>query len=164
MLLKFSTEEILHLLKTAWPIIAAFLGFLILFELSRIPGRMRAKKAFAHLSGRTMGTVVNLYEDKTLITSANQSSDGRDHYDSRTIVTYQYEVNGQLHTGEGEGSGAFRDRKQQMICYDPEDPGNSCTLYFLNSKTKSHFVQTLVTVVIMLVLLVLAIVFGSKIQ
>ena len=106
MVLKIEMSDIILFWDKAWPIIALLAGFLILFELSRIPARLKAKKAYSHLSGRAMGTVINRYEEKILLTDYHNSSDDRDHYQYKTIVTYQYEVDGQIHTGEGEGSGA----------------------------------------------------------
>ena len=79
-------------------------------------------------------------------------------------ISYQFEVNGQVYYGEGEGSGAFWERDKQTICYDPNDPDDNCTLYYLNSKTKSHFLKTLLFFIGMLVFLYIAIVVFAKLR
>ena len=162
MVLKIEMSDIILFWDKAWPIIALLAGFLILFELSRIPARLKAKKAYSHLSGRAMGTVINRYEEKILLTDYHNSSDDRDHYQYKTIVTYQYEVDGQIHTGEGEGSGALWHRKHQMICYDPSDPGDSCTLFYLNRETKSHVLQTFIAIIACVVVVFFVLFFLGK--
>lgn len=159
MLLKIETSDIILFWDKVWPIVALIVGFLILFELSRIPARIRAKKAYSHLSGRAKGTVINSYEEKILLSSYHYSPDDRDHYEYKTIVMYQYEVDGKVHTGEGEGSGALWHRKHQMICYDPDDPGDSCTLFYLNKETKSHALQTLIFIIAVPVVIFLILLF-----
>ena len=150
-------EPSMHALKNLAPIVLAFIVVFILIELSRIPGRLKSKKAYSNLTGRAMGTVTNRYKEQVLLTPYYTSTDNRDHYEYKTRLTYQFEVNGRVYTGEGEGSGAFWQKNQQMICYDPEDPNTNCTLFYLKSKTKSHAHHTLLVFIIMIVLLVLGI-------
>lgn len=162
MLLKIEMSDIILFWDKGWPVIALIAGFLVIFELSRIPARIKAKKAYSHLSGRAMGTVINSYKEQILLSSYHYSSDERDHYEYKTIVMYQYEVDGQVHTGQGEGSGALWHRKHQMICYDPSDPGDSCTLFYAKRETKSHALKTLIVfIVVLAVILWIALYLGQ---
>ena len=148
-------------LQRFWPYIAGFIGLLVIFELSRIPKRLKAKAAFSHLSGRAMGTVTN-YRKERILRYESHDSETSDSYEYLTIISYQFEVGGRVYYGEGEGNGAFWQRDKQMICYDPNDPDDNCTLYYLNSKTKSHFLKTVIFFVVMLALMYFAIVYLSK--
>ena len=143
------------------PFIAAFVVLVVLFELSRIPKRLKTKAEFSHLSGRMKATIIDRHQERTL-TYRSTDPEENDRYEYRTMVTYQFEVDGQTYTGEGEGSGAFWQSKEQMICYDPNDPSDNCTLFYYNSKTKSHFLQTLIFVVVILGVFYLAIVMSGK--
>ena len=108
-----------------------------------------------------MGTVTN-YRKERILRYESHDSETSDSYEYLTIISYQFEVNGRVYYGEGEGNGAFWQRDKQMICYDPNDPDDNCTLYYLNSKTKSHFLKTVIFFVVMLALMYFAIVYLSK--
>ena len=151
------------LLQRFAPVIIAFIVFYVIFELTRIPKRLKEKAAFEHLSGRAEGTVTN-YRKERILRYRSTDPEQNDSYEYLTIISYQFEVNGQVYYGEGEGSGAFWERHKQTICYDPNDPDDNCTLYYLNSKTKSHFLKTLLFFIGMLVFLYIAIVVFAKLR
>ena len=92
----------------------------------------------------------------------SNDSESSDSYEYRTVISYQFEVNGQIYTGEGEGNGAFWQKDKQMICFDPNDPDDNCTLYYLNSKTKSHFLKTVIFFFVVLIIMYIAIVGLAK--
>ena len=148
-------------LQRFWPYIVGFIGLLVIFELSRIPKRLKAKAAFSHLSGRAMGTVTN-YRKERILRYESHDSETSDSYEYLTIISYQFEVNGRVYYGEGEGNGAFWQRDKQMICYDPSDPNDNCTLYTVDSMTKSHFLKTLIFIIVALVIFYLVIVGFAK--
>ena len=150
------------LLQRFAPYIIGFIILLVIFDLSRIPKRLKAKAAYSHLSGRATGTVTN-YRKERILRYESTDPEQNDSYEYLTIISYQFEVNGRVYTGEGEGSGAFWQRDKQTICYDPNDPDDNCTLYYLNSKTKSHFLKTLIFFFGMLILFYIAIVVFAKV-
>ena len=143
------------------PFIIGFIILLVVFELMRIPGRLKAKAAFSRLSGRAMGTVTDYRKERYLRNESHDPETG-DSYEYVTIIRYQFEVNGRIYTGEGEGNGAFWQKDKQMICYDPNDPDDNCTLYYLNSKTKSHFLKTVIFFFVVLIIMYIAIVGLAK--
>lgn len=143
------------------PYVIGFIVIAVLIELMKIPRRIKAKAAFSHLSGRAMATVTDYHKER-ILRYESTDPESSDSYEYRTIISYQFEVNGQIYTGEGEGNGAFWKKNKQMICYDPNDPDENCTLYFLNSTTKSHFLSTVIFYVVMLLVIYAAIVIFSK--
>ena len=143
------------------PYVIGFIVLLVVFELSRIPKRLKAKAAFSHLSGRATGTITD-YRKERIPRYESNDPESSDSYEYRTIISYQFEVNGQIYTGEGEGNGAFWQKDKQMICYDPNDPDDNCTLYYLNSKTKSHFLKTVIFFFVVLIIMYIAIVGLAK--
>ena len=117
---------------------AALFGYVIVFELNGIPKRKRAKKAMAHLTGVANGRVKSHYED----TYEAYDSD-RGTYETRsrgTVVSYEFEVNGVTYTGSSYGSWSRKYREYQPVLYDPQNPSDNCTQAYYNSKTKSHYI------------------------
>ena len=148
-------------LKPYVPILIVFVALMGLVELLKIPKRMKAKAAFERFKGRAMATVTDYRKVKEL-RYRSDDPEVNDSYEYRTYITYQFEVNGQIYTGEGEGDGAFSKRNKQMICYDPNDPNENVTLYFVNSKTKSTFFTTLFFFIGMVIAVVAIIYFSAK--
>ena len=145
------------------PFIIGFIVLLVVFELMRIPGRLKAKAAFSRLSGRAMGTVTDYRKERYLRNESHDPETG-DSYEYVTIIRYQFEVNGRIYTGEGEGNGAFWQKGKQMICYDPDDPEENCTLFYMNSKTKSHFLKTVLFFIGLLIMCFIVIVVMEKLK
>ena len=138
------------------PFVIGFIVIVVIFELMKIPKRLKAKAAFSHLTGRAMATITDYHKER-ILRAESTDPESSDSYEYRTIIRYQFEVDGRIYTGEGEGNGAFWQRDKQMICYDPNDPDENCTLFFLNSQTKSHFFKTLIFCVIMLLVFYFAV-------
>lgn len=142
-------------------IIVAFIALMVLTELLSIPKRIKARAAFKNLTGRAMATVTD-YRKVRELRYRSTDSETNDSYEYKTYISYQFEVNGQVYTGEGEGDGAFWKKDRQMICYDPSDPNDNCTLYTVDSMTKSHFLKTLIFIIVALVIFYLVIVGFAK--
>ncbi|MBO4927427.1 MAG: hypothetical protein J5379_04165 [Clostridiales bacterium] len=131
--------------------IVALFGFVIVSEVGRIPRRIRAKKAMAHLTGIATGRIKSHYED----TYESWDSE-RETYETRsrgTVVSYEFEVDGKTYTGSGYGSWAIKNRQYQPICYDPQNPSDNCTQAHYNSQTKSHLFSSLLYMAICLLIL-----------
>ncbi|MCR5617266.1 MAG: hypothetical protein K6F83_03145 [Clostridiales bacterium] len=92
---------------------------------------------FKRLSGRTEGRIIeHHWEDHGISTGPHKNSEeDMDVTDTVFMVTYEFEVNGQTYTGNGAGSPSFGERESQMICYDPSDPEDNCTMYFYKSES-----------------------------
>jgi len=85
-------------------------------------------------SGRAEGKIIEHHWETTMSArvASRQREDDMDVLDHIYIVSYEFEVDGKIYTGKGEGSPAFQVRKKQTICYDPSDPNVNCTLFYLN--------------------------------
>lgn len=126
-------------------IVVAVIGLYLAAELNQIPGKLRARKQLAHLTGRTEGQVTSHYEDEY----EERDEDGDIHRRSRgTVIYYEFEVGGVTYTGSGYGSWALWKRDHQTICYDPDHPEDNLPLNEYNSKTKTHIIGTLLYVII----------------
>ena len=89
-------------------------------------------------SGTAEGRITEHHWDTHLVSSGvgtgrTMKEDTIDATDSIFMVSYEFEVDGKTYTGQGEGSPAFQVRKVQTICYDPSDPNDNCTLFYLNA-------------------------------
>lgn len=122
--------------------ILALFGLVIVNDISKIPRRMLARKQLAHLTGEATGHVTSHYEDTYEVWDEERGS-----YDRRsrgTVVSYQFEVNGQTYTGQGYGSWALKDREYQQVYYDPKNPGDNCTKAHYKNVTQSHLISSLI--------------------
>ena len=93
-------------LKPYLIVAAAFIALIVLTELLSIPKRIKAKAAFKNLTGRAMATVTD-YRKVRELRYRSTDSETNDSYEYKTYISYQFEVNGQVYTGDGEGNGAF---------------------------------------------------------
>jgi len=98
--------------------------------------KQRAQEKYKDYTGRAEGRILEHHWVR--VSSGRRDPEtGSEDTDSYFIITYEFEVNGQTYRGEGEASASFKGRKTQTICYDPADPNRNCSLYYLNSQTKS---------------------------
>lgn len=121
--------------------ILSLFGLVIVTEINRIPKILRARKAMAHLTGVADGRITSHYED-----TYESWDEDRGTYETRsrgTVVSYEFEVNGQIYKGSGYGSWALGSREHQPILYDPNNPSDNCTKAHYNSQTKTHFVGSI---------------------
>lgn len=137
--------------KTIYLGILALFGLVIVNDIGNIPKRMRARKQLAHLTGEATGHVTSHYEDTYEVWDEERGS-----YDRRsrgTVVSYQFQVNGQTYTGQGYGSWAAKDREYQQIYYDPRNPSDNCTKAHYKKVTQSHLVSSLIYMAIFVAVL-----------
>ncbi|MBR6484390.1 MAG: hypothetical protein IKT14_05170 [Clostridiales bacterium] len=108
--------------------------------------RKAIKEQYKKMSGRADGKISNF---KMVRRSRYHNREEDVDYDA--FMDYEFEVDGKIYKGHGEGSGALWKRKTQTICYDPEDPDNNCTLYIYDRKTGKTGCLTSLVVLITLV-------------
>ena len=131
-------------------VVLGVFAMFILSQLLMIPGRLRARAYYKNYTGRALGKITK----RDVISVQNGHDDeGNLRYTTKCMVSYEFTVGGVLYKGEGEGSGAGRDKYEAEICYDPSDPDQNCTAYYFNSKTKSHFLSTLIYLIILFAIL-----------
>ena len=121
-------------------IIIAMVGLYMSVELSLIPEKLRARKKLAHLTGRAEGRITDHREER--IDVRDENDNWKSEYKG-TIISYEFDVGGVTYTGSGYGSWALWKREHQTICYDPDNPSDNLPLADVNSKTKTHFLGTL---------------------
>ncbi len=93
--------------------------------------RKSMRERYAKMTGVAVGTVLSRRMVKK---NVRRTKEGED-YDLKCIITYEFEAeDGKIYRNEGEGSGAFWERKQQKIRYNPEDPADNCTKYVYDDK------------------------------
>ena len=129
------------------------IGLLIFAVIITIIGRIRYRGAYQEriqeekqknkdlvnrYSGRAEGRITEHHWDTHLVSSGvgtgrTMKEDTIDATDSIFMVSYEFEVDGKTYTGQGEGSPAIQVRKAQTICYDPSDPNDNCTIFYLNA-------------------------------
>ena len=116
--------------------------------------KKRAQEKYKNYTGRAEGKIL----DHSWVRKYSNNPDpetGKEYSDQLFIITYEFEANGQTYRGEGEASGSLFGRKTQMIAYDPADPNQNCSLYYLNSQTKSpSFLRVLIYILVRLALLI----------
>ena len=138
------------------------LGFLILlFWWSRSTEKKaiaRAREKYKNYTGRAEGRILE-HEWVRHYTGTKDSETGDDNYDLLFMVKYEFEVNGQTYRGEGEASGSIKGRKTQTICYDPADPNQNCSLYYLNSQTTSPSCLRLLIYILIRLAIVIGVIF-----
>ena len=94
-----------------------------------------AQVKFKNYTGRVEGRILESHWNK--INSGKYIRDpetGRVESQEEFIVTYEFVVDGQTYMGTGVGSTSLSRRQFQTICYDPSDPNQNCTLYYLNGE------------------------------
>ncbi|MBO4688290.1 MAG: hypothetical protein J5636_07225 [Clostridiales bacterium] len=118
-------------------ILLAFFVLLIWWSRStEKKAKARALEKYKNYTGRAEGRI--LEHHWVHVSSGRRDPEtGKDDVDSYFIITYEFEADGQTYRGKGEASASFMGRKTQTICYDPSDPNQNCSLYYLNSQTKS---------------------------
>ena len=122
--------------KRIWLVIcvAMFVLMIVMIIGSSIKSAAKRKielERYKKMTGRAEGKILSIRTEEYRC----HNRDGEDDIDYKTFVTYQFEVDGKLYKGSGEGSGAFWQKKKQMICYNPEDPTDNCTKYYHGMKT-----------------------------
>lgn len=115
--------------------------------------KQRAQEKYKNYTGRAEGRILE-HEWVRRYTGSRDPETGRDNYDLQYIVKYEFEANGQTYQSEGEASGSIFQGKTLTICYDPSDPNQSCSLYYLNYQTKSpSFIRVLLYILVRLAIL-----------
>ena len=75
----------------------------------------------------------------------------------KCFMDYEFEANGRIYKGRGEGSGALWERKMQKICYDPDNPENNCTKYYYEKMTGSGGMLSAVLTMLIIFIVVLVV-------
>lgn len=104
--------------------------FMVIASIRASATRKARKQEYEKLSGRAKGVISNFRTEEYR----------RGHGENETVkykcfMDYEFEVDGKVYHGKGEGSGALWERKKQMICYDPENPEKNCTKYYFEKMT-----------------------------
>ena len=82
-------------------VVVATVGLFIAVEINEIPKKLRARKMLAHLTGRAEGRITSHYQD----TYETRDEDDNIHTNSRgTVISYEFDVNGNTYKGQGYGS------------------------------------------------------------
>ncbi|MCR5058325.1 MAG: hypothetical protein K6A81_06895 [Clostridiales bacterium] len=130
--------------------------FVLLFWWARSSNKKAKKQAqekYKNYTGRAEGRILEHHWVRKYSNNRDPET-GKEYSDQLFIITYEFEANGQTYRGEGEASGSIMGRKTQMIAYDPADPTRNCSLYYLNSQTKSpSFLRVLIYIIVRLALL-----------
>ena len=94
-----------------------------------------AQEKYKNYTGRVEGRVLESHWVKSNPGKYIRDPEtGRVDSQEEFIVTYEFLVDGRTYTGTGVGSTSPSRRQYQPICYDPADPNQNCTLYFLNGE------------------------------
>ena len=110
---------------------ALIILFAIVSSVKRAARRKIERERYAKMTGIAMGTVLSRRMVKKNVRHTKEGED----YDLKCYISYEFEAeNGKIYRNEGEGSGAFWERKQQKIRYNPEDPSDNCTKYVYDNK------------------------------
>ena len=97
--------------------------------------REAAQVKYKNYTGRVEGRVLEYHWVKSNPGKYIRDPEtGRVETQDEFIVTYEFVVDGRTYTGTGVGSTSPSRRKFQLICYDPSDPDQNCTLYYLNGQ------------------------------
>ncbi|MBO7424076.1 MAG: DUF3592 domain-containing protein [Clostridia bacterium] len=140
-------------------VVLGVFAMFILSQLLMIPGRLQARARYKNYTGRALGKITNR---NMISVQRGHDDEGRPEYTTKCMVSYEFTVGGVLYKGEGEGSGAGRDKYEAEICYDPSDPDQNCTAYYFNSKTKSHFISTFIYLAVFFAVIMIGIYFFMR--
>ena len=133
---EIKTENLPKVILTVGGMLAFFVLLMWWSKSTEKKAKARAQEKYKDYTGRAEGRI--LEHHWVHVSSGRRDPEtGKEDVDSYFMVTYEFEANGQTYRGEGEASASFRGRKNQTICYDPSDPNRNCSLFYLNSQTKS---------------------------
>lgn len=108
----------------------------VAFLLMENSAKKHAREKYASYTGRK---TVRIQTREMVETVIYKDEKGRDVCEDKCFVTYEFYVDGRRYEGSSESSDSELDKNEQVICYDPNDPNNNCTLWYLEKQTNSHF-------------------------
>lgn len=120
--------------------VAMLIDFII--EVIAIPGKKKNQKTMAYLSGRAEGKILKRDIVKHESKPAGRGGNGDVSNYTECYVTYEFVADGITYTGRGKGSGNYIDRNSQIICYDPQNPDDNCTLYYYKDHTEINVLKS----------------------
>lgn len=122
------------------PILVIFVGSIIWASISDAIIRKKRREQYGKMKGRAKGDISNFKMHRKV-----RYRNGEKDYRYTARMNYEFEVDGKIYKGEGIGSGALWQRKQQVICYDPDNPEDNCTKYYYDRMMgKDSFIMVLV--------------------
>lgn len=138
---------------------------IIIFAVSSSIKRAAVKKAQRERYAKMTSTATGKVLDRRMVKKNFRTTSEGEDYDLKCFIKYEFEADdGKVYRNEGEGSGAFWERREQKIRYNPEDPSENCTKYVYDDKMGiSDAIGGILFLIIMAVIgLTLYFIFKSK--